>query len=568
MRSTWRLVLSTAALAALAIGLGAGRAAEVPYAGNWKIILLQGLAESTQAILRIQEKGGKALASVSVPGGEATIENLKVDAKSIRFTLAVKGGRTLEIAAYPPAETGAKVNRIFGSMLLGRQYVPLILEKTDATEVDVQNANVPTEGTREAQKILDLTDDKEKETRVKAFLEKHTDKPIALYAAQGLVQLRLQSGAGSAELAGTAELTLKAAAVYGPEFENQVTVAVCRAFLTSEKGTPVTIDLASRALKRLGDNAPAAQAEPVVKVLIAALKKAGKGDEVSPLEERLAKLDDQLDVEFLKTAIPFKPRTFTGRSAKSERVAVVELFTGAQCPPCVAADIAFDAALKAYKPTDVLLLQYHLHVPGPDPLTNADSEARALYYGDGQEGMPTPVMFLDGKLTPQMGGPPEAGEERFDILRKLVSDRLEAEAGAKLTLTATRNGDKISLRAEAADLKRTGAKVNLRFVLIEDVARYPGRNGQRLHHHVVRAFPGGVQGFALKEKTAKQEVSVDLETLRRALTNYLSKPTMNGPYIDDERPLGLKHLKAVAFIQDDESKEILQAVQVEVPEAK
>ena len=84
----------------------------------------------------------------------------------------------------------------------------------------------------------------------------------------------------------------------------------------------------------------------------------------------------------------------------------------------------------------------------------------------------------------------------------------------------------------------------------------------------MRAFPGGIKGFALKEKTAKQEASVDLEDLRRSLTNYLSKPSSNGPYLDDERPLALKHLKAVAFIQDDESKEILQAVQVEVPETK
>ena len=58
-------------------------------------------------------------------------------------------------------------------------------------------------------------------------------------------------------------------------------------------------------------------------------------------------------------------------------MALVELFTGAQCPPCVAADIAFDAeAVKSYKAADVVLLQYHLHIPGPDPLTNADSEKR------------------------------------------------------------------------------------------------------------------------------------------------------------------------------------------------
>ena len=53
----------------------------------------------------------------------------------------------------------------------------------------------------------------------------------------------------------------------------------------------------------------------------------------------------------------------------------MELFTGAQCPPCVAADVAFDVLEKTYKPADLVLIQYHLHIPGPDPLTNAASEA-------------------------------------------------------------------------------------------------------------------------------------------------------------------------------------------------
>ena len=55
----------------------------------------------------------------------------------------------------------------------------------------------------------------------------------------------------------------------------------------------------------------------------------------------------------------------------------MEIFTGAECPPCVAADVGFDALLKSYKPTEFIGLQHHLHIPGPDPLTNADTVARA-----------------------------------------------------------------------------------------------------------------------------------------------------------------------------------------------
>ena len=61
----------------------------------------------------------------------------------------------------------------------------------------------------------------------------------------------------------------------------------------------------------------------------------------------------------------------------------MELFTGANCPPCVAADLAFDGLQKAYSDKEVVLLQYHMNIPrGPEALTNADSDARFEYYAD------------------------------------------------------------------------------------------------------------------------------------------------------------------------------------------
>ena len=45
--------------------------------------------------------------------------------------------------------------------------------------------------------------------------------------------------------------------------------------------------------------------------------------------------------------------------AKNDRAVLVELFTGSQCPPCVAADLAFDTLAKTYKPADAILLEYH-----------------------------------------------------------------------------------------------------------------------------------------------------------------------------------------------------------------
>src|SRR5262249_26417815 len=160
-------------------------------------------------------------------------------------------------------------------------------------------------------------------------------------------------------------------------------------------------DYAAQAEKQLPKDAPVAQQAAVLRVLATALDKAGKADQAKEVKGRLAMLDKALDEEFEKTAIPFKPDTYAGRKGKSTRVVLVELFTGAQCPPCVAADVAFDALLKTYKPTDVVFLQYHLHIPGPDPLTNKDTEKRETFYGI----QGTPTYFIDGKEGPPAGGP-------------------------------------------------------------------------------------------------------------------------------------------------------------------
>jgi len=91
-----------------------------------------------------------------------------------------------------------------------------------------------------------------------------------------------------------------------------------------------------------------------------------------------------------------------------------------------------------------------------------------------------------------------------------------------------------------------------------------GGNQVRFHHHVVRAMPGGAAGFPLKEKAAKQSASVNLSELRQSLTTYLDEYGKAHTFPNSRRPLDLKDLRVVAFIQDDQTKEVLQAAQVDV----
>ena len=165
-----------------------------------------------------------------------------------------------------------------------------------------------------------------------------------------------------------------------------------------EKTANLAAEYAQEAVKALATGETPLFKMSVLKAQLAALRKANKADEAKAVETQVAKLDDELDSDFLKTAVPFKPEAFEGRRGKSDRVVVLELFTGSECPPCVAADTAFDGLLQTYKATDVVLLQYHLHIPRPDALTNADSVAQARYYKDKIQG--TPTFLIDGASTP------------------------------------------------------------------------------------------------------------------------------------------------------------------------
>jgi hypothetical protein len=213
------------------------------------------------------------------------------------------------------------------------------------------------------------------------------------------------------------------------------------------------------------------------------------------------------------------------------------VFTGAECPPCAAVDLAFDGLMKTFKPTDVVLLQYHVHIPGPDPLTSPDAMKRLEFYSDEVRGAPT--VFIGGKLGEGGGGPASAAEKKFLSFRKQIEEGLEKPAGVKIGLTLAK---------------------------AEERVRYAGGNGIRYHHMVMRSMPGGAKGFALPKKTAEQTVTFDPEEVRGELTKYLDTFAKDeAPFPRPDRPLGLKNLKLIAFVQNDATREVLHAVQVDVP---
>ena len=99
--------------------------------------------------------------------------------------------------------------------------------------------------------------------------------------------------------------------------------------------------------------------------------------------------------------------------------------------------------------------------------------------------------------------------------------------------------------------------------MIEERIRYAASNGVRYHHNVVRAVPGG-KGIVLKAKAAEHTVTVNADEIRDTLTKYLDDAAKEADAPRGDRPLALKNLKLVAFIQNDSTGDVLNAVQVDL----
>jgi hypothetical protein len=395
----------------------------------------------------------------------------------------------------------------------------------------------------------------------------------------GLLGTASDQKAKPEEVRGWAEKLWKAAEPYGVRWQLEMASATGEILSQQEPYAAIGLAYAQRAERLLEPKDSAKTKQRVLTVLAGALEKAGKKDDAKEVQGRIAKLDKEMkaeaikleaqaDEEYLKKMPPFKIEQFAGRKGKSTRAVLAELFTGTQCPPCVGADLAFDGLVRTFKPTDLVLVQYHVHVPGPDPLANLDTDARLEYYSDEVEG--TPALLLNGKLAFGQGGGIDDSEKIYGEFRKRIDPLLEKDAQAEVEVSAARRGNKIEINAEVAEVATPGDNIRLRFVLVEQTQRYIGPNGIRFHHHVVRAMPGGDKGFPVKEKKIRQAVSVDLVELKKQLTQYVNAVAKKtkAKFPEPDEVLDLKNLRVVAFVQNDKTKEVLQAKEVDVSGGK
>lgn len=273
-------------------------------------------------------------------------------------------------------------------------------------------------------------------------------------------------------------------------------------------------------------------------------------------------LEERLDEAYQKRFAPIPISPYAGREdPANNQVALAELFTGTGCFPCVAPEVAFEALARTFKGTELIVLQYHLHVPTPDPLTNPDSEARAKYY---MPTMATPFIFVGGKEAGRSGGKRQEASGRYDHYREAIEGQLKQHTPTNIDLTAKRDDDQIAIEVKLSHVEPR-EKLRLRLALVEEKVRFTGLNGVRLHHSVVRAMPGGADGIAVTEPDMTHHVTVNVGELQESLASYLAdfekqfSQDNNNSFEFPAKPLDLANLGVAAFLQDDETQEVMQA---------
>jgi len=560
------------AIVGLALSVPASAPVDGPLSGNWKIAILNsnGTGEVVNWVIKLETEDGKTTAKLVASNPDykkAQLVRFAVEGNNVNgsFKFAGRKGATLEyvLDAKLVGKDGKKIVGTFGP---AAKPEAVVLTPTDLKELESKDLthSYGLAALEQANKIGGGTE------AAKLYRQVLSEKPGTFSAGRAaLFLLQSQAEGTPTEVQNWAETAAKSAEEFGPLYQLGVAKQIAMALVERKHGG-LAVKYAHAAEKLLDAKSHVDMQLGVLRALKQALTLAARQDDMIAVSERLTKLEDSLDAEYLAKTPAFKVQPFAGRTAKSDRVVVFELFTGAQCPPCVASDIAFDALQKCYKTTDLVLLQYHLHIPGPDPMTNKDTEARWAQYRQAHGaksigGVPTAIM--NGKTFKVGGGGEAAAQKVFNGYCSTIDPMLDTEAACKIKASAQRFGSKVQIKAEVADLDKAGPNMKLRLVLAEETIRFVGGNKIRYHHQVVRAMAGGTAGMVLMDKNTKTDAVVDVQALRLNQVAYLDNYEATVQLFPvQSRPLDFRNLRLIAFVQDDTTQEILQAVQVEVTE--
>jgi hypothetical protein len=524
-----RLALLAGLIVAVTGVLAAQDAKSEPPApgGLWKLTVLTMRESEGRPLLlvKVTEKGGKWNMEIAATAltGKPTLENVSVGKDKWRFTVK---WQAFSLPCEFKLPASRKVAKLYGEATFRKMIHPAEMERTTLSSLDLFEQN--------------------KETLAKEPLGVNS---IAL--ALALMRQAEEKKAKAADVRSWAERAVKSAELYGPGVQRDVLLGVAST-LGEQKGfEAVALQYARRAERLLAEKEKPAVVKKVMEVLADVLEKAGKTDEAKKVLARIKGLDFRV-----------KLKTYSGRKGKSNRVVLAEVFTGSQAKVAAATTMATAGLLKTFKPTEVAVVEYHLPAPLPDPLACTAAEERREFYDKAVKSIP--VVLLNGKVAMPGGGEADDAQDRYDGYVEAIEPLLEEDARAELSVKATRKGDKVIITAEVSPVTSKD-DVRLRLVLAEPRVSYKGGSGRTVHYNVARAMPGGAEGTVVKGKGLKKTFTVDLAQVRKDINAYLDKMKEKEKFPDKQRPMEMKELRVIAFVQNDDKGEVLQAVMVDVP---
>ncbi|MDR2560354.1 MAG: hypothetical protein LBC63_01080 [Holophagales bacterium] len=268
-----------------------------------------------------------------------------------------------------------------------------------------------------------------------------------------------------------------------------------------------------------------------------------------------SKFDEELARR--QSALPFHPPAFVAPAEWKGRTVLAELFTGSECPPCVGADFAFDGFIESYPSKYLAILEYHLPIPGPDPMMNPATKKRQDFYTVNS----TPTRVIDGGNKVSNGGYRQHAKSLFDDIKKTIDAAMVEAPGLTIKANAKHEGEKVTVDCEFSKVIKN-AEYNV--VLVQPEEKHKGGNGIALHKMVVR-------DFATVKPATKATATFNIAESEKAADAYLTEYEKN---MQARRPdfkwpvrrnkIDRSGLKVVVFVQDKETKQVHNAFVADV----
>jgi thiol-disulfide isomerase/thioredoxin len=255
-------------------------------------------------------------------------------------------------------------------------------------------------------------------------------------------------------------------------------------------------------------------------------------------------------------SLPFHPEPFKAPADGKGKAVLIELFTGSECPPCVGADLGFDGLIETYPVKYLAILEYHLPIPRPDPMMNPATKKRQDYYGVNS----TPTVVVDGTNKMTGGGSRGMAEGKFKQYKGAIDPLLSAAPAVALKAQAARDGETVKVKVDF-DKVIPGAEYHV--VLVQNEENYKGSNGLQFHKLVVR-------DLVTLDPAAAKTAAFDLAASEKAADAYLTEfektytRVPNFKWAVRHNTIARQGLKVVFFVQEKDSKKVLNAVVTEV----